>query len=60
MNLIIFQLGQQYGIKQMPFSEYIEDIKSNKKRALKSYLAVQNIKKALPMLEVVMVDRTNL
>lgn len=46
-----YKLGQQYGIKQMPFSEYIEDIKRNKKRALNSYLAVQNIKKALPMLE---------
>jgi hypothetical protein len=44
-------LGRQYGVRQTTFGEYIADLQANNNRAKNSYLAVQNIRKAVPELE---------
>ena len=46
------QLGRQYGVRQTTFAEYVADLKANNSRARNSYLAVQNIRKAFPELQV--------
>ena len=43
--------GKKYNIEKMKFSEYIENLLQNNKKSKDSYLAVQNVKKALPQLE---------
>ena len=48
----LFQSGRQYNIKQIKFGRYIDDLIAGNVRSKNSYLAVQNIKKALPQLQV--------
>ena len=48
----LFQSGRQYNIKQIKFGRYIDDLIAGNARSKNSYLAVQNIKKALPQLQV--------
>lgn len=50
-NCMQYRTGQQYNIRQTTFNDYISDIRNSNKRARSSYMAVQNIKKALPQLE---------
>ena len=46
-----YKTGQKYNIESMTFSEYISNIEKGNKKAFSSYLAVQNVRKALPELE---------
>lgn len=46
-----YRTGKSYSIESMKFSTYIENIEQNNRKAETTYLAVQNIKKALPELE---------
>ena len=48
----LFQSGRQYNFKQIKFGRYIDDLIAGNARSKNSYLAVQNIKKALPQLQV--------
>ena len=45
-----YKVGKKYNIESMSFSEYVENIEADNKKAQSSYLAVQNIKIALPEL----------
>ncbi|XP_065666670.1 lysine-specific demethylase 8 isoform X1 [Hydra vulgaris] len=45
-----YKVGKKYNIESMTFNEYVENIEANNKKAQSSYLAVQNIKIALPEL----------
>jgi len=46
-----YKLGRRYNIESMKFHDYIENIQAKNAKSKESYLAVQNIKKALPELE---------
>lgn len=46
-----YKSGLKYNIESMKFSEYIDNIINENKKSFDSYLAVQNIRKALPELE---------
>ena len=46
-----YKTGKKYNIESMLFSEYINNLESDTKKAKDCYLAVQNIRKALPELE---------
>ena len=46
------QQGTKYNIRQTTFAQYVADLRAENKCANNSYLAVQNIKKALPQLQV--------
>ena len=46
-----YKAGLKYNIESMKFSEYINNIEENNTKSFNSYLAVQNIRKALPELE---------
>lgn len=46
-----YKIGRQYAIRQTTFAEYVSDIEAANSRSRNSYLAVQNIRKALPELE---------
>ena len=48
----IWQSGRKYDVKQIKFGKYIDDLKAGNARSRNSYLAVQNIKKAFPQLQV--------
>ena len=54
MQIVILdlQLGTQYKIRQTTFQKYIDDLLAKNARGRSSYLAVQNIKKAFPQIEV--------
>ncbi|KAK2185720.1 hypothetical protein NP493_225g01040 [Ridgeia piscesae] len=43
--------GTKYNIRQTTLGQYVADLKAGNKRAKNSYMAVQNIKKALPQLQ---------
>lgn len=43
--------GRKYNIEKMAFGEYIDNLLQKNKKSMDSYLAVQNVKKALPQLE---------
>ena len=51
-NSAEYKAGRAYTIETMKFSEYIDNMKALNKKALSSYLAVQNMPRALPQLEV--------
>ena len=46
------EAGRQYNIKQIKFGKYIDDLIAGNAMSKNSYLAVQNVKKALPQLQV--------
>ena len=46
------QQGTKYNIRQTTFAQYVADLMADNKCSKNSYLAVQNIKKALPQLQV--------
>ena len=46
-----YKSGLKYNIESMKFSEYIDNIEERNSKSFDSYLAVQNIRKALPELE---------
>ena len=52
MTKLCFQQGTKYNIRQTTLGQYVDDLKAGNKRAKNSYMAVQNIKKALPQLQV--------
>jgi len=52
MTKLCFQQGTKYNIRQTTLGQYVADLKAGNKRAKNSYMAVQNIKKALPQLQV--------
>lgn len=45
-----YKVGKQYNIQSMLFSDYIDNMIADNKTSKSSYLAVQNIRKALPEL----------
>lgn len=50
--VICLQEGRKYNLRQTTFGSYISDLLKENKTSFNSYLAVQNIKKALPELLV--------
>jgi len=46
-----YRAGLKYDIESMKFSEYISNMEEDNQKSYNSYLAVQNIRKALPELE---------
>jgi len=46
------QTGKAYTVRQTTFQEYISDLYKRNKRGLTSYMAVQNISKTFPELQV--------
>ena len=49
---IALQLGTKYAIRKTTFGEYVDDLVADNQRSRNSYLAVQNLRKALPQLQV--------
>ena len=49
---IALQLGTKYAIRKATFGEYVDDLVADNQRSRNSYLAVQNLRKALPQLQV--------
>ena len=50
--LLSFQRGTRYLIRESTFASYIDDLQADNQRSHSSYLAVQNLRKALPELQV--------
>jgi len=46
-----YKTGKKYNIESMKFCDYIENIQAGNKKAYSSYLAVQNMRNALPELQ---------